>query len=100
MTTAVLARSASEIAETARRIEQAGALLVNAARGGLIDYRALRDVLSIGHLGGVGLDVCWGEPFLPDDPPAETPEYNRHPARRRCHRPSLCGHSSAVATNI
>ena len=38
------------------------------SRGGLIDYHALRDALSAGHLGGVGLDVYWTEPFPPDDP--------------------------------
>ena len=45
-----------------------GALLVNAARGALIDYRALYDALSSGQLGGAGLDAYWTEPFPPDDP--------------------------------
>jgi phosphoglycerate dehydrogenase-like enzyme len=44
-----------------------GALLVNAARGGLIDYRALYDALAKGHLGGVGLEVFWTEPISPED---------------------------------
>ena len=41
-----------------------GALLINTARGGLIDTDALYDVLSEGRLGGVGLDVIEGEEFI------------------------------------
>lgn len=52
----------------ALRALPSGALLVNAARGGLIDYRALYDALACGRLGGAGLDVFWTEPIAPDDP--------------------------------
>ncbi|KAJ4968731.1 hypothetical protein NE237_015432 [Protea cynaroides] len=45
-----------------------GALLVNIARGGLLDYRAVLSHLASGHLGGLGIDVAWSEPFDPDDP--------------------------------
>ncbi|XP_065847515.1 uncharacterized protein [Euphorbia lathyris] len=45
-----------------------GALLVNIARGGLLDYEAVVDHLKSGHLGGLGIDVAWTEPFDPDDP--------------------------------
>jgi phosphoglycerate dehydrogenase-like enzyme len=34
-----------------------GAFLVNIARGGVVDERALRDVLLTGHLAGAGVDV-------------------------------------------
>lgn len=44
-----------------------GALLVNIARGGLLDYDAVLDHLKSGHLGGLGTDVAWTEPFNPDD---------------------------------
>jgi phosphoglycerate dehydrogenase-like enzyme len=47
---------------------RAGSFLINTSRGGLIDYRALHDALARGHLGGVGLDVFWTEPFPADDP--------------------------------
>ncbi|WCJ44172.1 D-3-phosphoglycerate dehydrogenase [Euphorbia peplus] len=45
-----------------------GALLVNIARGGLMDYEAVVDHLKSGHLGGLGTDVAWTEPFDPSDP--------------------------------
>ncbi|KAE9452219.1 hypothetical protein C3L33_15919, partial [Rhododendron williamsianum] len=46
-----------------------GALLVNVARGGLLDYEAVLFYLTSGHLGGLGMmDVAWTEPFDPDDP--------------------------------
>ncbi|XP_050158024.1 uncharacterized protein LOC126631876 [Malus sylvestris] len=45
-----------------------GALLVNIARGGLLDYEAVSYSLESGHLGGLGIDVAWTEPFDPDDP--------------------------------
>ncbi|CAN6458387.1 unnamed protein product [Victoria cruziana] len=45
-----------------------GAILVNVARGGLLDYEAVKSSLESGHLGGLGIDVAWTEPFDPDDP--------------------------------
>jgi phosphoglycerate dehydrogenase-like enzyme len=45
-----------------------GALLVNLARGAILDRPALEAALASGHLGGVGLDVYWAEPWDPSDP--------------------------------
>lgn len=44
-----------------------GALLINIARGCLLDYDAVLYHLKTGHLGGLGIDVAWTEPFDPDD---------------------------------
>ncbi len=45
-----------------------GALLINTARGALMDLAAVERALRSGHLGGVGIDVYPDEPPGPDTP--------------------------------
>ena len=44
------------------------AILVNIARGGIVDESALSDALRSGKLAGVGTDVCETEPLPPESP--------------------------------
>jgi D-3-phosphoglycerate dehydrogenase len=45
-----------------------GSLLINVARGDLVDTPALIDALTTGRLAGAGLDVCDPEPIDPESP--------------------------------
>jgi phosphoglycerate dehydrogenase-like enzyme len=49
------------------------ALLVDLARGGIVDEDALADALRAGRLGGAALDVFAAEPLPPESPLWDVP---------------------------
>lgn len=51
----------------------AGAMVINVARGGIIDEDALAELLHSRHLAGAGLDVFATEPLPADSPLLSTP---------------------------
>lgn len=50
-----------------------GVFVLNVARGGIVDERALADALTSGHVAGAALDVYTAEPMAADNPLREAP---------------------------
>ena len=59
-----------------------GSRLLNVARGGVVNEKALAEVLTSGHIAGAGLDVYEEEPTPADNPLLEGPECGPDPAPR------------------
>jgi D-3-phosphoglycerate dehydrogenase len=76
------------------------ALLVNTARGGLIDEAALATALGEGRLGGAGIDVFAEEPPPADSPLLKAPRLLLSPHNAGVTDESMIRMATEAATNI
>jgi len=81
----LLAETRNIISRAKMETMKQGAVIINTARGGLIDEAAAYEFLKCGHLGGLGLDVFEAEPPGPSplftlDNVAVTPHTGAHTA--------------------
>ncbi|GAC1340835.1 MAG: NAD(P)-dependent oxidoreductase [Acetobacteraceae bacterium] len=77
-----------------------GAVLVNTARGGIVDEAALQDALQSGHLAGAGLDVMATEPVGPGHPLLQLPTVISSPHMAGVTKQSMDAMSVATALNM
>jgi len=77
-----------------------GAYILNAARGAIINKKALMKALDSGRLGGVALDVYWKEAPEPNDPILDYPNVLATPHIAGVSDVSYRGIAAKVAENI
>ena len=77
-----------------------GAVLVNTARGGIIEESALQAALEQGHLGGAGLDVFEQEPVGPGQALLQRPDVITSPHMAGITVQSMAGMAEMTARNM
>lgn len=75
-----------------------GAIIINTARGALIDTRAMISALERGDLGGVGIDVCEGEPVLREESELLSKQFNNEEMMYVMEEHILLHHPNVVIT--
>lgn len=63
-----IAATKNMINQNSLKLFKKGAILINYARGGVMDFEALRNSILEGHIGGAAVDVFPGEPEKKGDP--------------------------------
>ncbi|PLU43397.1 hydroxyacid dehydrogenase [Sinorhizobium medicae] len=77
-----------------------GAILINTARGGLIDEKALAEAVLSGHLAGAGLDTFADEPLPADHPFLSLPQIVMTPHMGGSTDAALDGVAISAARNV
>jgi D-lactate dehydrogenase len=75
-----------------------GSVLINTARGALVDTRALISALERGDLSGAGLDVCEGEPILREESQLLSRQFNNEEMMYVMEEHMLLHHPNVVIT--
>jgi D-3-phosphoglycerate dehydrogenase len=77
-----------------------GAILINTARGGLVDEGALAEAVRSGHLAGAGLDTFANEPLAADHPFMSVPQIVMTPHMGGSTDAALDGVAISAARNV